>query len=161
MTCFSFRQKCALALAFWPLASLLPAAASLSPQPRILVIIADNNQVSGANTVLTAMNAAFGSLVPPQPFDVVVVKSASEPAGGISPALNRGIALSTTVTVASMAFSGVPVSLADYCQVWDLRFSSTCTALTCASTINATDRALYSAFLQGGGRMFLNGENAG
>lgn len=143
------------------LASLAQSAASLLPQPRILIVIADNNQSSGSNTDLSALHAAFDTLAPPQPFDVVVVKSATEPAGGITPALNRGIALSTTVTVASMAFSGIPVNLGDYCQVWDLRFVSNCTALTCASTINASDQALYAAFLAGGGKMFLNGENAG
>ena len=143
------------------LVSGLSGAASLSPQPKILVILADDSQVSGALTDLSALHAAFDSLSPPQLFDVVVVKSATEPAGGIQPALNRGIALSNTVTTASMSFTGVPVNLADYCQVWDMRFRTGCSSLTCSGTITPSDMALYQGFLATGGRMFLNGENAG
>ncbi len=143
------------------LSTRLSGAASLSPLPKILVILADDNQASGALTALAAMHLALDSLVPPQPFDVVVVKNATEPAGGITPALNRGIANSNTVTVATMTFTGVPITIAEYCQVWDLRFETGCSALTCSATIPAGDQIMYANFLRGGGSLFLNGENQG
>jgi len=49
---------------------------------------------------------------------------------------------------------GLPVDLSQYKQVWDIRFSNNW-ALT------SSDEAAYLSFLQGGGGMFLMGENAG
>lgn len=46
-----------------------------------------------------------------------------------------------------------PASLAGYQQIWDLRFSN-------SSPLTPADQAAYQAFLQGGGHMFVMGENA-
>lgn len=58
-------------------------------------------------------------------------------------------AVGNTVTIAD----GVPVSLAGFAQVWDIRFSN-------SSPISTAVRAQYLAYLQGGGRMFVMGENS-
>lgn len=58
-------------------------------------------------------------------------------------------AVGNTVTVSDL----VPVSLSGYAQVWDLRFSNNL-ALTSA------DQAEYLSYLQGGGGMFVMGENS-
>lgn len=55
-----------------------------------------------------------------------------------------------TVTV----FDTVPVSLASFDQVWDLRFSD-------VSALTGAEQTQYLAFLQAGGGMFVMGENAG
>jgi hypothetical protein len=48
----------------------------------------------------------------------------------------------------------VPVSFTGYSQVWDLRFSN-------SGALTSGDQAQYLSYLQGGGGMFLMGENAG
>jgi hypothetical protein len=47
-----------------------------------------------------------------------------------------------------------PATLAGIDEVWDIRFSN-------SSPLTASDQSLYLAFLQGGHRMFVMGENAG
>lgn len=54
-----------------------------------------------------------------------------------------------TVTVSS----GIPADLSPYSQVWDIRFSNT-------FGLTVAQRAQYLSFLQGGGGMFLMGENS-
>lgn len=46
-----------------------------------------------------------------------------------------------------------PASLTGYQQIWDLRFSN-------SSPLTPADQAAYLAFLQGGGNMFVMGENS-
>jgi hypothetical protein len=58
-------------------------------------------------------------------------------------------AVGNTVTVVS----DIPASLAGYSQVWDIRFSNN-------FALTATQENEYLAFLQGGGGMFLMGENS-
>lgn len=55
-----------------------------------------------------------------------------------------------TVTV----IDDVPDTITGYSQVWDLRFSN-------SWAIDADERATYLSFLQGGGGMFVMGENGG
>lgn len=55
-----------------------------------------------------------------------------------------------TVTVSD----GVATSLSGYDQVWDLRFSNT-------SPLSASDQSQYLSFMQGGGNLFVMGENGG
>ncbi len=100
-------------------------------------------------------------MTPAQPYDVVVVKSATEGTGSIGPALSRGKAVSNTVAVGSMTFTGVPVVLADYCQIWDMRFDLGNNPTPTANTIDAATQQLYADFVAAGGRLYLNGENAG
>lgn len=63
---------------------------------------------------------------------------------------NLHMAVGNTVTVAD----GLPVSLGAYDQVWDIRFSN-------AWAITASEQASYLSYLQGGGGMFVMGENSG
>lgn len=58
-------------------------------------------------------------------------------------------AVGNTVTVSDL----VPTSLAGYAQVWDLRFSN-------SLALTASDQAEYLSYLQGGGGMFVMGENS-
>ena len=57
-------------------------------------------------------------------------------------------AVGNTVTISSE----IPVSLAGFSQVWDIRFSS-------VFALNSSQQGQYLSYLQGGGRMFLMGEN--
>lgn len=59
-------------------------------------------------------------------------------------------AAGNTVTVAD----GVPVSFTGYSQVWDIRFSN-------SGALTSGEQTQYLSYLQGGGGMFLMGENAG
>ena len=59
------------------------------------------------------------------------------------------IAVGNTVTISS----DIPASLAGYDQVWDVSFSNN-------AALTAQDQADYLAFLQGGGGLFLMGENS-
>jgi hypothetical protein len=59
------------------------------------------------------------------------------------------VAAGNTITVVDT----VPVSLAGYQQVWDLRFSNT-------QAITASQQSQYLSYLQGGGGMFVMGENS-
>jgi hypothetical protein len=59
-------------------------------------------------------------------------------------------AAGNTVTVVD----GVPVSFTGYSQVWDIRFSN-------SGALTSGEQAQYLSYLQGGGGMFLMGENAG
>ncbi|MDZ7588232.1 MAG: PEPxxWA-CTERM sorting domain-containing protein [Parasphingorhabdus sp.] len=63
---------------------------------------------------------------------------------------NLHTAAGNVVTIAD----GVPVSLAGYEQVWDIRFSN-------SSPITAGVQTQYLSYLQGGGGMFVMGENSG
>lgn len=59
------------------------------------------------------------------------------------------IAAGNTVTITS----DIPGSLAGYSQVWDVSFDNN-------AALTASDQSLYLAFLQGGGGLFLMGENS-
>ena len=59
-------------------------------------------------------------------------------------------AVGNAVTVADTR----PVDLTPYRQVWDIRFSN-------SSPISGDDQSAYLSFLQGGGGMFVMGENSG
>lgn len=56
-----------------------------------------------------------------------------------------------TVTVVD-TLAGVANPLSSYDQIWDIRFAN-------SSPLTATDQAAYTAYLQGGGKMFVMGEN--
>jgi hypothetical protein len=60
------------------------------------------------------------------------------------------IAAGNTVTVSS----DIPVDLTGYSQVWDIRFDN-------AFALTGAQQSQYLGFLQGGGGMFLMGENDG
>jgi hypothetical protein len=66
--------------------------------------------------------------------------------------------LTTKLTAATFTVTpnvGVPGgSLAGYQQIWDIRFNNT-------TPLTAGDMTAYSTFLQGGGSLFLMGENTG
>jgi hypothetical protein len=76
----------------------------------------------------------------------------SEP-GTTSLVTNNLVALFNAIGVNPTVVDGVPASLAGFSQVWDIRFSNNL-ALTGA------DQSEYLAFLQGGGAMFVMGENS-
>jgi hypothetical protein len=59
------------------------------------------------------------------------------------------VAAGGTVTVSDT----IPASLSGYAQVWDVRFANT-------SPLSSSDMAQYTAYLAGGGTMFVMGENA-
>lgn len=59
-------------------------------------------------------------------------------------------AVGNTVTVVDT----IPVQLTGFAQVWDLRFSN-------SSALSSDSIAQYVGYLQGGGGMFVMGENAG
>jgi hypothetical protein len=63
---------------------------------------------------------------------------------------NLHTAVGNTVTVSST----IPVNLGGYSQVWDIRFSNN-------FALTAPQQTQYLGFLQGGGGMFLMGENSG
>lgn len=63
---------------------------------------------------------------------------------------NLHTAAGNTVTVVD----ALPANLAGYQQVWDLRFSNN-------QAITAAQQSQYLSYLQGGGGMFVMGENAG
>lgn len=59
------------------------------------------------------------------------------------------LAVGNTVTIAD----DVPLDLSPYRQIWDLRFSN-------SSPLTAAQQSQYKSFLQGGGGMFVMGENS-
>lgn len=103
---------------------------------------------------LAALAAAMAAL-PLQAQNVLIVNGAS---GTSEPGTTSSIttqlstlhtAAGNVVTVADV----LPADLTPYRQVWDIRFSNTW-ALT------PSDEAAYLSFLQGGGGVFLMGENS-
>ena len=60
-------------------------------------------------------------------------------------------ATDTVTIVADTAASPLPVSLAGYDQIWDLRYTN-------LDPLSAADQSAYTSYLQGGGRLFLMGE---
>lgn len=87
---------------------------------------------------------------------VLIINGASgtsEP-GTTALVTNNLVALFNAIGVNPTVVDGVPASLAGFSQVWDIRFNDNL-ALTGA------DQTEYLAFLQGGGAMFVMGENAG
>lgn len=104
---------------------------------------------------LAALAAAMAS-APVQAQNVLIVNGAS---GTSEPGTTSSIttqlstlhtAAGNIVTVADV----LPADLSPYRQIWDIRFSNTW-ALT------SSDEAAYLGFLQGGGGVFLMGENSG
>lgn len=64
--------------------------------------------------------------------------------------------LNNVLTVAgntTTIVDGMPVSFAGYSQVWDIRFSN-------SGALSSGDQSQYLSFLQGGGGLFLMGENS-
>jgi len=105
---------------------------------------------------LLAVAATFMAAAPLSAQKVLIINGASgtsEPgttASITTQLTNLHTAAGNIVTVSD----GLPVDLSQYKQVWDIRFSNNW-ALT------SSDEAAYLSFLQGGGGMFLMGENAG
>ncbi len=77
----------------------------------------------------------------------------SEP-GTTSLITNNLVTLEAAVGNATTVLDTIPVSLAGFAQVWDIRFFN-------AAALTAADQAQYAAFLVGGGNMFVMGENSG
>ena len=63
------------------------------------------------------------------------------------------VALHTAVGNAVTSVSDIPVSFAGYSQIWDVRFSN-------VFGLTSSQQSQYFNFLQGGGGMFLMGENS-
>ncbi len=59
-------------------------------------------------------------------------------------------AVGNTVTISD----GIPVNFAGFTQIWDIRFSNT-------FALTAGQQTQYLSYLQGGGRVFMMGENNG
>jgi hypothetical protein len=76
----------------------------------------------------------------------------SEP-GTTSLITNNLVSLETAIGNTATVLDTIPVSLAGYAQVWDIRFSD-------SAPLSVVDRAEYAAFLAGGGNMFVMGENS-
>lgn len=77
----------------------------------------------------------------------------SEP-GTTTAITNNLVNLFGAIGVTPTVVSGIPVSLAGYTQVWDIRFSNN-------FALTGADQGLYLDFLQNGGGMFVMGENSG
>lgn len=95
----------------------------------------------------SALSAAAGSVLIVNGADVT---SESGTTASITTQLsNLHVAAGNTVTVVD----SVPGSFAGFDEIWDIRFSS-------VSAITAGEEAQYLSFLQGGGGMFVMGENS-
>lgn len=104
--------------------------------------------------LLSAISLALAA-VGAQAGPVLIVNGSlgtSEP-GTTSSITNNLSTLHTAVGNVVTVVSDIPVSLAGYAQVWDIRFSNN-------FALSAAQQTLYKGFLQGGGGMFLMGENS-
>lgn len=99
-----------------------------------------------------SMAATFGMCASASAGSILIINGASvssEPGTTASITTNLGTVLAAAGNTTTIADT-TPVSFSGYSQVWDLRFG---TALTDA------EQSQYLAYLQGGGGMFLMGEN--
>jgi len=103
-----------------------------------------------------AITVAVAAATPANAGAVLIVNGASgtsEPgttASITTQLTNLHTAAGNVVTVSD----GIPLDLSPYAQVWDLRFSN-------SAALAAPDIAEYLSYLQGGGGMFVMGENSG
>ncbi len=98
----------------------------------------------------TVACSTFGAL-PAQADSVLIVHTTDSLGLDISSNLsNQLTAGSHSVT----SLSSVPGSLAGYAQIWDVRYANT-------SPITSGEHTQYLGYLQGGGGMFIMGENTG
>jgi hypothetical protein len=67
---------------------------------------------------------------------------------------NNLMTLETAIGNISTVLDTIPVSLAGYDQVWDIRFFN-------SAALTTAEQNQYTAFLAGGGNMFVMGENSG
>ncbi len=119
----------------------LRAAAGPNPAPRVLIIWGDLG--------LNPKNRLVAELALNVPAPVVDTCEVTSAVGSVNAALTT-----------------CGYSLANYCQVWDLRFSNNAggpgtvdiDTLTTSGANN--DELLYTAFLAGGGSLYLLGDNA-
>jgi len=105
--------------------------------------------------ILVAALAMLGSMTAHAGAILIVNNSVGTSEPGTTSAVTSNLealhlAVGNTVTITS----DIPVSLAGYSQVWDVSFSNN-------AALTAGDQSLYLGFLQGGGGLFLMGENAG
>lgn len=127
---------------------ILSRAAGTPPNPgdAVLVIYLNNTYGAGAATFIQ-QSLNTGPLTAGQ---YATVTTLSVPSG------SSGIAA---------ALSGAGLSLASFCQVWDLRFEPNPSVQTCNTTqddvITAGDVNLYQSFMGQGGHLVIFGDNAG
>jgi len=105
--------------------------------------------------ILVAALAMLGSMTAHAGAILIVNNSAFTSEPSTTSAITNNLqalhlAVGNTVTITS----DIPVSLAGYSQVWDIGFSN-------SAALTAADQSLYLGFLQGGGGLFLMGENSG
>jgi hypothetical protein len=113
---------------------------------------------AGSVTVLTlsTLSATVGLIGSAQAQNVLIINGASgtsEPftTAAITSNLNtllQGANFTTTIS------DSVPVNLTGFNQIWDIRFSNN-------QAITSAEETQYLGFLQGGGGMFVMGENDG
>ncbi|MES2201246.1 MAG: hypothetical protein V4498_03250 [candidate division FCPU426 bacterium] len=112
------------------------ALAGPNPAPRVLIITAANNW-NGTEEVDT-IKAAMAAMTPAPVVDVCTVTNA------------------TGDVATTLAACGT--SLANYCQVWDVRFVFQTSGGPYQDNISPATAALYEQFLTDGGRLFVVGE---
>src|SRR6185369_7453566 len=115
------------------------APAGPNPAPRVLLLYCPNNwnlleERDNVQNILTT------TMVPAPIVDSCPV---TDPGGEIAPAL-----------------AACGTSLANYCQVWDLRFVFNTSGGPYEDFMTAADEALYTNFLSTGGRLFVMGETS-
>jgi hypothetical protein len=105
--------------------------------------------------LLIAALAMLGSVTAHAGAILIVNNSAATSEPGTTDSVTDNLqalhlAVGNTVTITS----DIPASLAGYSQVWDVSFSNN-------GALTAAGQSLYLGFLQGGGGLFLMGENSG
>lgn len=101
-----------------------------------------------ASAALLCCSAAFAGPV------LIINGSSGTSEPGTTSAITNNLktlheAVGNTVTISD----GIPVNLSSYSQVWDIRFSN-------GFALTNAQQGDYLSFLQGGGGMFLMGENS-
>jgi hypothetical protein len=105
--------------------------------------------------ITTLLAASMVTVSTAADAQVLIINGAS---GTSEPSTTAAITTNLTnlfnaIGVNPTVVDGVPASLAGFSQVWDIRFSNN-------FALGATDQSLYLGFLQGGGGMFVMGENS-
>jgi len=110
-----------------------------NPAPRVLLLYSPANW-NGTMERDNMLNMLTTTIVPAPVVDSCPV---NDPGGEIAPAL-----------------AACGTSLSNYCQVYDLRFVFNTSGGPYEDSMTANDQALFTQFLQDGGRLFLLGETS-
>ena len=112
---------------------------------------------AGSVIVLTIsiLSATIGPIGSAQAQNVLIINGAS---GTSEPATTGDITTNLNILLQDANFTttisdGVPINLTGFNQIWDIRFSNNL-------AITSTEETQYLGFLQGGGGMFVMGENS-